>query len=278
MLRLHHCALLAAAVSLAACATNQPPVAWKTDNQPQQSANTVRDWDKVAGRITSELAQRGMLIAPKEGATPATPPWGPYYVHVQVPRSTFLQSVGESLRTNIVNAGGAIARSPAGAVVINLDADFIKHGPREQPAGGEATAIGTAVAAGAAIAGGTPYANPWIAAAVAGGSALALGILTDAYISQYPMMNGETTWRATIVSPQQALMRVSGTLYVSTGDLRLYVGDVKLAEMSTPGAAANLQVKRMRYAGGYAPAAAPASPPPCPANCVPPNPAQPATR
>jgi hypothetical protein len=37
-------------------------------------------------------------------------------------------------------------------------------------------------------------------------------------------------------------------------------------------------VKRMRYAGGYAPAAAPASPPPCPANCVPPNPAQPATR
>jgi len=257
---------------------NQPPVAMKVDNRPQDSANTVRDWDKVAGRITAELAQRGMLIAPQPGVTPATPPWGPYYVHVQTPRSTFLQSVAESLRTNIVNSGGAIARAPAGAVVINLNADFIKHGPREQPAGGEATAIGTAVAAGAVIAAGAPYANPWIGAAVAGGAALAGGILTDAYISQYPMMTGEAVWRATIVSPQQALMRVGGTLYVSTGDLPLYVGDVTLAEMTTPGAAPNLQVKRIRYAGGYVHPAAPASPPPCPANCVPPNPAQPATR
>ena len=273
MLRLHHSALLAASVVLAACAQSQPPVAVKIDNRPQESANTVRDWDKVALRITTELAQRGMLITPQPGITPATPPWGPYYVHVLTPRSTFLQSVAESLRTNIVNSGGAIARTPAGAVVINLQVDHVKHGPREQPAGGEFTALGTAVAVGAAISGGTPYANPWIAAAVAGGSALAGGILADAYLSQYPLMTGEVMWRASIVTPQQVLMRVGSTVYVSSGDLALYAGDVTLSEMTTPGVAMLPPVRRMRYTSGYTRVASAAPAQTCPTVCTPATPA-----
>jgi len=247
MLRLHHSALIAAAALLTACASTVPAVTLKLDSKPQEAVNAVRDWDKVAARITAELSQRGMLIAPQPGVTPATPPWGPYYVHVLTPGSTFLQSVADSLRTNIVNAGGTVARTPAGAVVINLSVDYVKHGPREQLPGGEFAALGTVIAAGAAIAGGTPYSNPWVAAAVAGGSALAYGILADAYAAQYPSLGGEMMWRASVVSSQQVLMRVGAPVYVPTGDLPLYRGDTTLAEMNTPGTVMAPAVRRMRY-------------------------------
>jgi len=243
MLRPHLGALAAATLALAAC--TQPPIALK-GARSQQSATSVRDWDRVAERITAELTQRGMLLVPQPGAAPSPPPWGPYYIHVVTPGSSFLQEVATTLKTDITNRGGTIARVPDGAVVINLQVDYLKHGPRDQLAGGELTAIAVASAAGGLISAMSP-ANTWATGGIAAGTLLGAAVLGDMYKSAYPVMTGEVMWQASIVSPQQVLMQVGAPLYVSAGDIPLYAGDVKLAQLTTPGTSTVVEARRMRY-------------------------------
>jgi len=246
MLRLHHCAFVAVALAVGAC--SQPPIASKPAI-PQEAANTVRDWDKAAQRITQELVQRGMLIAPQPGVTPASPPWGPYYVHVQQPNSAFLQGVADSLRTSITNSGGTVSRTPVGAVVINLDVAWVKHGMRDQLAGGEFTTAGAIATLATFAAAGAPYSSPWVGAAAATGALMGSSIIADTYLNAYPVKTGEIMWRATVASPQQVLMQVGGPMYVSASDLALYAGDTRLAEMTTPGTPISVQARRIRYTG-----------------------------
>jgi hypothetical protein len=236
-------ALAVAALALAAC--TQPPIALK-DGAPQQSATSVRDWDNVAHQITAELTQRGMLLTPQPGVAPSPPPWGPYYIHAVTPGSSFLQEVGDTLKADITNRGGTIARVPDGAVVINLQVDYLKHGPRDQLPGGELTAIAVASGAGALISAMSP-ATTWASGGIAAGTLLGAAVLGDVYKSAYPVMNGEVIWRASIVSPQQVLMQVGAPLYVSAGDIPLYAGNVKLAQLTTPGVSTMVEARRMRY-------------------------------
>jgi hypothetical protein len=243
MLRPHLGIFAAAALALAAC--TQPPVALK-DGTAQQSATSVRDWDSVAHRITAELTQRGMLLTPQPGVAPSAPPWGPYYVHVVTPGSTFLQAVADTLKADIANRGGTVARIPDGAVVINLQVDYLKHGPRENLPGGELTALGVAAVAGGIVSGVSPL-NTWAAGGTAAGAVLGAAVAGDLYKGMYPSLNGEVIWQASIVTPQQVLMQVRAPLYVSSGDLPLYAGDVKLTQMTTPGTPTVLEARRMRY-------------------------------
>lgn len=274
MLRLHHIALLAAAVALGAC--TQPPITPKT-TLSQESATTTRDWTVPARRITAELRQRGMLLAPLPGLTPGTPPWGPYYIHVTTPQSAFLRGVEDTLKAEIIANGGTVARVPDHAVVINLKVDFIKHGAPEQVPPGLATTIGTIVGIGMLASG--PGASAavignWASTGIKAGAAAASGIAVDSLLSSYPLLNAEAVWTATIAGPQQVMLLVQDRFYVPVSDLPLYQGDVRVAEITTPGPAMTPPVRRMRYTSGYARVAAAVPPPtPCPANCTPVAPA-----
>ncbi len=265
MLRLHQSVICAAALTLAAC--TQAPLTPKAAVS-MDSATTGQDWQQISHRIAWELRQRGMLLAPLAGVTPGAPPWGPYYVHVLTPDSAFLKSVADTLKADIIGAGGTVAAAPDGAVVINLKVDYVRHGPREQVPGGAGAAVGTLVGLGKIA--GSPAAHAtgaWGAAGIAAGGALAGGLIADSFLTNNPSMMGEATWQASIHSRQQVLMQVGGAVYISSADIPLYTGDVKLAEMSTPGASMRLDTIRLRYSGGYAarPMAAPVAPvtPPC---------------
>ena len=104
MLRLHQgfkLSLFCAAV-LAVTACTQAPLAPKS-NVAMESATTARDWGAVAQRITAELRQRGMIVPPQPGMAPGAAPWGPFYVHILTPGSAFLESVAESLKSEIID-------------------------------------------------------------------------------------------------------------------------------------------------------------------------------
>jgi len=251
MLRLHHGFKLSlfCAAALAVTACTQAGLAPKTQVQ-MESAMTGRDWDAVAARIADELRQRGMLVPPQAGAAPSSSPWGPYYVHAVTPGSAFLQSVSASLQSAIIAAGGTVARTPEGATVINLRVDFVRHGPREQAPGGAGTVAGAAYGM-SSIAGSSAMANAsttmWPAAGAAAGAALATGFLADQFLLANPTMAAEATWQASISTSKQVLMQIGAPMYIASGDVPLYAGDVRLAEMTSPGAATNVAVRKMRY-------------------------------
>ena len=264
MLRLHHSVICAAALTLAAC--TQAPLTPKAAVS-MDSATTNQDWQQISHNIAGALRQRGMLLAPMAGITPGSPPWGPYYVHVQTPDSAFLKSVADTLKADIISAGGTVASAPDGAVVINLKVDYVRHGPREQVPAGAGAAVGTVLGLGT-IAGSSAAraTGSWSSAGIAAGSALLGGVIADSFLMNNPTMMGEALWQASIHSKQQVLMQVGGAVYISSADIPLYTGDVKLAEMTTPGASLRLETIRLRYSGGGGPAqpmAAPPATPPC---------------
>ena len=245
MLRLHHSLLCAAALALSAC--TQATLAPKT-GVSMESANSARDWQRIAYRITGELRQRGMLVPPQAGVAAGSQPWGPYYVHVLTPDSAFLKSVADTLKADIIAAGGTVAQTPDGAMVINLKADFVRHGPPEQMPGGAGTLAGTLTGLG--LIGGSAAAaatGTWGLVGITAGSALGGGMLADQFLRANPTMVGEAHWQASISSRQQVLMQVGGAVYINSSDIPLYTGDVQLAEMTTPGSATRLETRRLRY-------------------------------
>ena len=262
MLRLHQSVICAAALTLAAC--TQAPLAPKS-TVSMESATTTQDWAGVAHRIAGELRQRGMLLAPQAGMNPGAPPWGPYYVNATTPDSSFLKAVADTLKADIISAGGTVSPVPEGAVVINLKVDFVKHGPREQLPGGLGTTVGTI--AGLAMIGGSTAAaatGPWGAVGIAAGTAAAGGIIGDTFFLNNPTMMGEAIWQASISSKQQMLMQVGGGMYISSADIPLYTGDARLADMTTPGVSTRLETHRLRYSMPAAAPAQPAAPPATP--------------
>src|SRR3954452_1800521 len=124
--------LLIGVVSLAAC--NQPAV---TPKMPafQRSENTVHDWDGIADKIASALGANGLLPGVAPPGSLAVAPARPTFIKLQGPDAAFLQAVGGRLEADILEAGGSIARTPAGATVVNLDVNFVSWGPRDKPPG-----------------------------------------------------------------------------------------------------------------------------------------------
>lgn len=233
---------LACALSLLAGCT-EPAVALKP-LAVQESAVTVRDWNRVALAIADRMSMRGLLAPPLVAGAPPPPiarPYGPYYVQVLAPGSTFLQEVAGALRHDIMHRGGTVLTEPAGATVINLDDDVVQWGSRPISPGGMFTALGMAAGAADLLAGGGPY-TPLAGAGLGLGGGLAL----DAASALTPNTRVEVVWKASILSAGRLLMDLRQPIYVSAHDVRLYASELHLAAMVSPGRRVLPPARRLR--------------------------------
>jgi hypothetical protein len=228
-MRAHTTLCLAALGLLGAC--NQPAVTLKAPAF-QSSENTVRDWNDVAQEITTQLAAHGLLAgsAPAPGQ-PAYPP-KPIFVMVQAPGAAFIHEVATELKTDILARGGAVARIPTGATVVNLDVDFVKWSPRDKPPGLLGTTAAVLATPGIVI-GATGSMNTWTAADAAGAGAAGLGIFADALIALTPLTNAEAVWQASVVTDDQIVMRIQKPLYVRDRDVPLYTATAHLVPVAS---------------------------------------------
>lgn len=118
------CLLVLAAGLLSGCAA---PAVAPRPAQEQGAAAYLRDWNAVGIRIADEM-ERYALLPNRRTGVPADPQYGPFYIHVTAPGSPFLTAVRDSLETEILDRGGHVARLPAGATVINLEAHVVRWG------------------------------------------------------------------------------------------------------------------------------------------------------
>lgn len=242
-----HTTLCLAAVTCLLAGCNQPAVAPKPPAF-QSSENTVRDWNDVAARITSEMASLGLLNVPgPDHVTNLVVPPRPIFVHVQAPDSAFVQAVASELESDILRSGTRISRTPGGATVVNLDVDFIRWSPRDKPPGLLGTTAAIAAIPAIVIGDSTPMAT-WTAANAAGLAGLGLGVLTDGIIALTPTMNAEAIWQATIIVNDQVVMNLHQPVYIRAGDIPLYAKAADLAPIPSWSLANQpLRVRQIRY-------------------------------
>jgi hypothetical protein len=223
----------------------QPAVAPKAPSF-QASENTVRDWNTVAGRIADLMSERGYLAPPVVPNVP-TPPthasYGAFFVNVVAPGSTFLHEVRAGLQTEILARGGTVSRSPADAVVVNLDVDVVHWGARTTWPGGLGTVSGLASGAAILVAEGGPYSSPALFGITAG-----TGIAADAILSMVPNTNVEAVWEASILRGGEVLMDVHEPVYVGPYDARLYESATRFGAMDSFASRVENVPVRLRYA------------------------------
>ena len=98
----------------------------------QESANAEIDWESSVSRVVASMESQGLFQTPGHSAVPGRPPYpGPYFVFVQRPGSAFLEDARDMMEHALIRHGAAVARSPGGATVINLDLDVIRWGGLE---------------------------------------------------------------------------------------------------------------------------------------------------
>jgi hypothetical protein len=157
-----------------------------------------------------------------------------------------LREVAGKLEDDILRRGGTIARTPAGAIVVNLDVSFVKWGPRDKPPGLLFTSLGI-LAIPAIVIGDSLPMSTWTAADAAALTALGLGAFFDAAIALTPTMNAEAVWEATIVTDDQVLMRLREPVYIRAQDIPLYAKATSLSPLSSWSASAPLHPRVVRY-------------------------------
>jgi len=220
---------LAALCLLGGC--NQPAVSLKPPAF-QNSENTVRDWNDVAHQIADEMTVRGLLPAPATTPGQRAVPVKPVFIRAQAPGSAFIRQVGIELEADILLRGGTVARTPAGATVVNLDVDFVKWSPRDKPPGLLGTTAAVATAPGVVIGGSVPTSR-WALADAAGFSAVGLGVAADTIIALTPMSNSEAIWEASVVTDNQIVMRLQQPVYVRDRDIPLYAKTTTLGPVAS---------------------------------------------
>ncbi|HBK06731.1 MAG TPA: hypothetical protein DDZ81_12815 [Acetobacteraceae bacterium] len=225
--------LAALAGSLAGC--NQPAVSLKPPVF-QSSENTVHDWHDVAIAVSHEIQARGLLA-----------PDRPLFIREQAPDSAFIHYVADALESDILTQGGTIARSPAGATVVNLDVDFVRWGPRDKPPGLLGTAAGLATLPGILTGASYPM-STWAAADAAAFTAIGVGGLVDLAIATTPTMNAEAIWKATILAGDRVIMKVQKPIYIRADDIPLYAKTTSLGPVGSDGSGAVLHTRTVRYA------------------------------
>jgi hypothetical protein len=247
----HICLVPALAVTLALLsACTQPAVAPKPPAF-QESAVTVRDWDRVASHIASDMERSGLLPGTTASPGQALAPKA-YYIHAVSNGSAFLNSVRDALTSEILSRGGSVAALPVGATVINLDVDWVRWGSRPAAPNGTGTLSGlkTGLLVSALDLGaGTPadkiaqLAPLEIAALTAG-----LGLTADVVRALTPTQGSEAAWRAYIVSPTQVLFHVREPIYVETSDLPLYHASTRTGSIPSPGPSVALISRPLQFA------------------------------
>ena len=118
-----------------------------------------------------------------------------------------MRDVAAELEGDILRSGGVVARSPAGATVVNLDVDFVRWGPRDKPPGLVGTEAAVLSIPGIVVAASVPM-STWVAADAAAFTALGVGAFIDAAIALTPTMNAEAIWQATIVTDDRIIMKL----------------------------------------------------------------------
>ncbi len=234
-------AILCALAALGGC--TEPAVALKP-LAVQESAVTVRDWSRVALAIADRMSMTGLLAPPIVAGgrpIPVSRPYGPYYVQVLAPGSTFLKEVADALRGAILRRGGSVATTPEGATVVNLDDDVVRWGSMPVPPNGLFTLLGAAGGV-AALAGSGGHLTPLAGAGVGLGSGIAL----DTVLALAPKTRAEVVWKATIQSRRRLLMEMRRPMYISAHDVPLYLSELHLAATSSPGRRLFLRARRMR--------------------------------
>lgn len=235
--------LMAATCLLAGC--NQPAVTLKPPAF-QSSENTVRDWNDIADSIAARMAAMGYLPGPGRPPGPDVMPPMPVYIRVQAPDSAFVRAVADKLTDDVLHDGGTIARTPAGATVVNLDVNFVRWGPRDKPPG----LLGSAAAAltvPAIVIGASAPMSTWAAADAAMFTAFGVGALADATIALTPTMNAEAIWQASIVTNDRVVMMLQAPVYIRAHDIPLYAKATNLTPLSSWSSAAPLATRVIRY-------------------------------
>ena len=235
--------LLVAAGVLVGC--NQPAV---TPKLPafQSSENTVRDWNDVAHKISLGMASLGLLPAYGQPQPTNTQPARPVFVRVQAPDSAFVREVADELESDIMQRGGRVARSPAGATVVNLDVNFVRWGPRDKPPGLLFTTLG-AMALPFIVIGDSMPMSTWAAADAWAAAAIGYGVVADTAITLTPTMNAEAVWNATIVTNDQVVMKLQEPIYIRAPDIPLYAKAANLSPISSWSSIAPLRAHLIRY-------------------------------
>ena len=238
---------LAAICLLAGC--NQPAV---TPKPPafQNSENTVRDWNNVADRIADQMTALGYLPAPVvQGQPVPTEPalrFAPIFIRVQAPDSAFVRGVADQLAADVLHSGAELARTPAGATVVNLDVNFVRWGPRDKPPGLVGTAAG-ALGVSAIVAGNSLRMATWTAADAAIPAAAGVGVLSDLALAMTPTMNAEAIWQASIVTQDRVEMMLQEPVYIRGPDIALYTKATTLSPVSSWSDAAPLATRVIRF-------------------------------
>lgn len=199
---------------------NQPAVTLKAPAF-QSSENTVRDWNDVAHRITSEMAGLGLLPSPWQPIPPNSVPPKPVFVKVLAHDSAFVRMVASELEADILRSGGIVALSPYGATVVNLDVDFVRWSPRDKPPGLLGTTAAIAAIPGIVIGASAPM-STWTAAVAASFATFGYGVFADAVLAMTPLTNAEAVWKATILAEDRVVMNLQQPVYIRAGDIPLY--------------------------------------------------------
>jgi hypothetical protein len=238
--------LIALSGALVGC--NQPAVTLKPPAF-QSSENTTRDWNDIAHKIASEMAWRG--LAPANGSEElqdgSLPPPKPIFIRAQAIDSSFIRQVADELEADILRRGGVVARSPAGATVVNLDVNFIQWGPRDKPPGLAGTTLGILAIPPIVIGASLPM-STWTAATAGAFTALGVGAFLDGVIALTPTMNAEAVWQATIVTDDRLVMKIQEPVYIRSPDIPLYAKDTTVGPVSSWGSSnRSLRPRTIRY-------------------------------
>jgi hypothetical protein len=235
--------LAAATCFLVGC--NQPAVTLKAPAF-QSSENTVRDWNDVAHKIGSGMASLGLVPAYERPEPTNMQPPKPVFVRMQAPDSAFIQEVANELEGDILRRGGIVARTPAGATVVNLDVDFVRWGPRDKPPGLLGTTAAVAAIPGIVIGASMPM-STWTAANAAGFTAAGVGVLADGIVALTPTMNAEAVWKATIITNDSVVMKLQEPIYIRAPDIALYAKAANLEPLPSWNSVTPLQARLIRY-------------------------------
>jgi hypothetical protein len=242
---LHRSLLCLTVVSCLAAGCNQPAVTLKPPAF-QSSENTVRDWNDVAHRIAAEMTSLGLLPSPWQPAQPGSAPSKPVFVKPLAQDSAFVRLVAGELEGDVLRSGGAVARTPYGATVVNLDVDFVRWSPRDKPPGLLGTTAAIAAIPGIVIGASAPM-STWTAADAASFAALGYGLFADAVLAMTPLTNAEAVWTATIVTDDRVVMSLREPVYVRAGDLPLYARAAAVAPTPSWTDGHPPPLHRMRY-------------------------------
>jgi hypothetical protein len=192
------------------------------------------------------MASRNLVPSYWQPEPADAPPPKAIFVRVQAPDSAFVREVASELESDILRSGGTIARTPAGATIVNLDVNFVKWGPRDKPPGllGTTAAL---LAIPAIVIGASAPMSTWTAADAAAFTAVGVGIVADAAIALTPTMNAEAIWEATIVTNDQVVMRVQEPIYIRAHDIPLYAKATNLSPLSSWSSYAPLRTRTIRF-------------------------------